>query len=140
MLFSDWYTDTVNVVRIATSKVGNISRESRSQVNQEPIPCRIYSTNLQGMNPQYTAAVDRHTDKLACDINTDIREGDELIVTRGGLVGGTTTERYLAGKPQRFYDPVGMAHTGLDHLEVALLADNLSGDAWTPPTDNSGGA
>ena len=140
MLFSDWYTDTVNVVRITTSKVGNISRESRSQVNQTPIPCRVYSTNLQGMNPQYTSAVDRHTDKLACDVNTDIREGDELIVTRGGLVGGTTTERYLAGKPQRFYDPVGMVHTGLDHLEVALLADNLSGDAWTAPTDNSGGA
>lgn len=143
MLFSDWYTDTVNVVRIATSKVGNISRESRSQVNQEPIPCRVYRTNLQGEIPQRTSSVDRHTDKLACDVNTDIREGDELIVTRGGLVGGTITERYLAGKPQRFYDPVGMAHTGLDHLEVALLADNLSGSAWVAPEqpsgDNNGG-
>lgn len=133
MLFSDWYTDTVNVVRIVTSKVGNISRESREQVNQEPIPCRVYNTNLQGMTPQNTASVDRHTDKLACDVNTDIKEGDELIVTRGALVGGTTTERYLAGKPQRFYDPVGMAHTGLDHMEVALLADNISGDAWVAP-------
>ena len=143
MLFSDWYTDTVNVVRIATFKVGNISRESRSQVNQEPIPCRVYRTNLQGEIPQRTSSVDRHTDKLACDVNTDIREGDELIVTRGGLVGGTTTERYLAGKPQHFYDPVGMAHTGLDHLEVALLADNLSGSAWVAPEqpsgDNNGG-
>ncbi len=127
MLFSDWYTDTVIVMRISSTKTGNISREGRNQVNQEPIPCRIYSTNLQGMNPQYTAAVDRHTDKLACDVNADIKEGDELIVTRGGLVGGTTTERYLAGKPQLFYDPVGMAHTGLDHMEVALLADNITG-------------
>jgi hypothetical protein len=127
MLFSDWYTDTVNVTRVVKTKVGNISRESRQQINQEPIPCRVYNTSLQGANPQYTASVDRHTDKLACDINTDIREGDELIVTRGGLVGGTTTERYLAGKPQRYYDPVGMARTGIDHLEVALLADNIVG-------------
>lgn len=140
MLFNDWYTDTVDVVRITTFKVGNVSRESRSKVNNEPIPCRVYRTNLQGEIPQRTSSVDRHTDKLACDINTDIREGDELIVTRGGLVGGTTTERYLAGKPQHFYDPVGMAHTGLDHMEVALLADNLSGDAWVSPSDNPGGA
>lgn len=134
MLFSDWYTDTVDVVRITTSKVRNISRESRSKVNEDPIPCRVYNTNLQGANPQNAAAVDRHTDKLACDVNTDIKEGDELIVTRGGLVGGETTERYLAGKPQFFYDPVGMAHTGLDHMEVALLADNISGNAWVAPT------
>lgn len=127
MLFSDWYTDTVNVIRIVSAKVGNLTRESREQVNDEPIPCRVYDTNLQGMIPQNTAAVDRHTDKLACDVATDIKEGDELIVTRGGLVGGTTTERYLAGKPQYFYDPVGMAHTGLDHMEVALLADNITG-------------
>ena len=127
MLFSDWYTDTVNVIRIVSAQVGNLTRESREQVNEKPIPCRVYSTNLQGMNPQYTAAVDRHTDKLACGIDTDIREGDELIVTRGALVGGTTTELYLAGKPQLFYDPVGMAHTGLDHMEVALLADNIMG-------------
>lgn len=140
MLFSDWFTDTFDVIRVTTSKVGNISRETRSKINQDPIPCRVYRTNLQGAIPQNTSAVDRHTDKLACGIDADIQEGDELIVTRGGLVGGTNTERYLAGKPQRFYDPVGMAHTGLDHLEVALLADNLSGDAWTPPTDNSGGA
>lgn len=133
MLFSDWYTDTVNVIRVTTSKVGNISRETRSKVNQDPIPCRVYRTNLQGAIPQNTSAVDRHTDKLACGIDADIQEGDELIVNRGGLVGGATTERYLAGKPQYFYDPVGLARTGLDHMEVALLADNLSGSAWVAP-------
>ena len=127
MLFSDWYTDTVDIIRIVSTKVGNISREARQTINDEPVPCRVYSTALQGASPQNTAAVDRHTDKLACGIDTDIREGDELIVTRGALVGGTTTERYLAGKPQRFYDPVGLSSTGLDHLEVALLADNITG-------------
>jgi hypothetical protein len=127
MLFSDWYTDLMNITRVEKVKVGNISRETRIQVNDEPMPCRVYNTALQGGNPQNTASVDRHTDKLACNIGTDIKEGDSITVIRGGLVGGTTTERYLAGKPQYFYDPVGMFNTGLDHIEVALMADNLVG-------------
>lgn len=127
MLFSDWYTDLMNITRVEKVKVGNISRETHIQVNDEPIPCRVYNTALQGGNPQNTASVDRHTDKLACNIGTDIKEGDSITVIRGGLAGGTTTERYLAGKPQHFYDPVGMFNTGLDHIEVALMADNLVG-------------
>ena len=126
MLFSDWYTDTVTVYRIQHTKTGNLTRESREAVNSTPIPCRVYNTALQGANPQPTAAVDRKTDKMACAVDADIQQGDELIVTRGGLVGGSTVERYIAGKPQYFYDPVGIHRTGLDHMEVGLLADNIA--------------
>lgn len=127
MLFSDWYTDTVDVYRIVPTVKPHttMTRDERKKVGCK-IPCRVYESQKKGASPQATAAVDRKEDKLACDVNTDIRIGDELIVTRGALVGGTKTERYLAGKPQEYYDPVGMAHTGLDHMEVGLLADNIA--------------
>ncbi len=125
MLFSDWYTDLMDIYRTEKVKVGNISREKRTQTGAA-IPCRVYNTSLQGANVQTTANSDRHTDKLACGIDTDIKDGDELIIIRGGAVGGTTAERYIAGKPQYYHDPVGMSQTGIEHIEVGLLADNLS--------------
>ena len=125
MLFSDWYTDTMDVYRTVKTTVGHITRESREKVNASAIPCRVYATQLQGGNPQNTAAVDRKTDKLACPVDTDIKADDLIIVHRGALVGGNTEERYTAGKPQYFYDPVGMDVTGLSHMEVGLYADNI---------------
>lgn len=125
MLFSDWYTDTMDVYRTVKTTVGHITRESREKVNESAIPCRVYNTQLQGGNPQNTAAVDRKTDKLACPVETDIKADDLIIVHRGALVGGNTEERYTAGKPQMFYDPVGMDVTGLSHMEVGLYADNI---------------
>ena len=125
MLFSDWYTDTMDVYRTVKTTVGHITRESREKVNESAIPCRVYDTQLQGGNPQNTAAVDRKTDKLACPVDTDIKADDLIIVHRGALVGGNTEERYTAGKPQHFYDPVGMDVTGLSHMEVGLYADNI---------------
>ena len=126
MLFSDWYTDLVDVYRLQTSLPGggNITQDKRVRIGSHP--CRVYSTQVKGASPQSTAAVDRKEDKLACDIGTDIRIGDELIVTRGGLIGGKNTERYIAGKPQEYFDPVGITHTGIDHMEVGLLADNIA--------------
>ena len=125
MLFDDWYTDTMDVYRTVKTTVGHITRESREKVNESAIPCRVYETQLQGGNPQNTAAVDRKTDKLACPVDTDIKADDLIIVHRGALVGGNTEERYTAGKPQHFYDPVGMDVTGLSHMEVGLYADNI---------------
>lgn len=127
MLFSDWYTDTVDVYRVVSEIKPHttMTHDSRKKVGCN-IPCRVYESQKKGASPQPTAAVDRKEDKLACDVGTDIRIGDELIVTRGALVGGKTTERYIAGKPQYYYDPVGVAHTGLDHMEVGLLADNIA--------------
>lgn len=125
MLFSDWYTDTVDVYRTLRTTTGHITKESRQKVNDSAIPCRVYYTNLQGGNPQDSAAVDRKTDKLACPVDADIKADDLLVVHRGALVGGTTDERYMAGKPQYFYDPVGMDVTGLSHMEVGLYADNI---------------
>ena len=125
MLYSDWFTDTVDIYRITPVMVGNLTTDTRVLI-ESGIPCRVYSTQVKGAYPRPTAAVDFREDKLACDIAVDIRIGDELIVTRGGAIGGTKTERYIAGRPQDFYDPVGFATTGLDHKEVGLLAENIA--------------
>lgn len=123
--FSGWYTDIVDVYRVVNSTAGNITRQERQQVGKA-IPCRVYSSQKNGPNMTDNAARVSSTDKLACDIATDIRAGDELLVTRGGaLRRGGEPERYFAGNPQHYYDPVGGALTGLEHLEVGLLMQNI---------------
>ena len=125
--FSGWYTDIVDVYRVVNSTAGNITRQERQQVGKA-IPCRVYSSQKNGPNMTDNAARVSSTDKLACDIATDIRAGDELLVTRGGaLRRGGEPERYFAGNPQHYYDPVGGALTGLEHLEVGLLMENIVG-------------
>ena len=65
---------------------------------------------------------------MACPVETDIQAGDELLITRGGALGrGASPVRYIASQPQPFYDPVGGALTGLEHMEVGLQADNANG-------------
>ena len=126
-IFSEWYTDAVDVFRVVNSIAGNITRQERQQVGKA-IPCRVYSSKKNGPNMTDNAARVSSTDKLACDIATDIRAGDELLVTRGGaLRRGGEPERYFAGNPQHYYDPVGGALTGLEHLEVGLLMENIVG-------------
>lgn len=72
------------------------------------------------------AARTRGEDKLSCDLEVDIQAGDELQVIRGGNIGrNDRSERYFAGPPQSYYDPVGGALTGLEHKEVTLLRDNI---------------
>lgn len=125
--FSGWYTDIVDVYRVVNSTAGNITRQERQQVGKA-IPCRVYSSQKNGPNMTDNAARVSSTDKLACDIATDIRAGDELLVTRGGaLRRGGEPKRYFAGNPQHYYDPVGGALTGLEHLEVGLLMENIVG-------------
>lgn len=73
-----------------------------------------------------TAAASESVDKLACDLNVDIRAGDELHVIRGGMLGmHGEPERYLADRPHPYYDPVGGVLSGLEHQEVVLVADEI---------------
>lgn len=72
------------------------------------------------------AAREKSSEEMACDLSVDIRAGDELIIVRGGALGHSNTpERYFAGAPVDYYDPVGGALTGLQHKEVGLLRDNI---------------
>lgn len=123
--FDGWYTDLVDVYRVVNTTTGNIDTQARQQVGGA-IPCRVYSSQKNGPSMQDGAARVNSTDKLSCAVDVDIRAGDELLVTRGGALGrGGEPERYFAGNPQHYYDPVGGALTGLEHLEVGLLMQEI---------------
>ncbi len=127
-IFSNWYTDTVDIYRVVTVSHGNLDRQERQKINAAPVPCRIYHTEKGGPNMTSTAARERSSEKLACDFAVDIQAGDELMIVRGGNLGHEgRPERYFAGNPVQYYDPVGGALTGLQHKEVGLLMDNVIG-------------
>lgn len=124
-LFNGWYTDTVDIYRVTSTTQNSITYMSRSLI-ASGVKCRVYNTQKNGPNMADTAAKMQSTDKLACDISVDIQAGDELMVTRGGALGKTSAaERYFAGDPQAYYDPVGRFKTGLEHQEVGLLKSNI---------------
>lgn len=126
-IFEGWYTDLVDVYRVVTVKDGSISRQERKKVG-EGIPCRVYHTGTGSPSITDNAARTRGEDKISCDLSADLQAGDELHVIRGGNIGkANQPERYLAGPPQVYYDPIGGALTGLEHKEVVLLRDNLIG-------------
>lgn len=127
-IFRSWYTDTVDIYRTVEVMDGNISRQERKKVNDVPVPCRIYKPEKGGPNITENAARERSLEKMACDLSTDIQAGDELLIIRGGNLGhANKEERYFAGNPVSYYDPVGGALTGLQHKAVGLMMDNLIG-------------
>lgn len=126
-MFGTWYTDLVDVYRLQETTSGGLTRQERTQVGQE-IPCRVYNSQIGNLVQDRGAAQVRRAEKMACPVGTDIRAGDELLITRGGALGrGTSPVRYIASQPQQFFDPVGGALTGLEHMEVGLQADNVNG-------------
>ena len=125
-IFAGWYTDTVDIYRVLSRKDGYMTRQERQKVNQLPVSCRVYSPKKDGPAMTDNAARERSVEKLACDLTVDIRAGDELLVIRGGSLGhANQPERYVAGAPVAYYDPVGGGMTGLEHKEVGLLKDNI---------------
>lgn len=124
-IFSDWYTDTVDVYRVVNVENGNITAQERKQVGKG-IPCRIYNSQKSSPSMRDTAAQVQASEKLACSLEEDIRAGDELLIVRGGALGVEgEPERYFAGKPQKYYDPVGGAMTGLEHQEIGLFMQEI---------------
>lgn len=127
-IFSGWYTDTADIYRVVATSQGNLDRQERRKVNTVPVPCRIYKPEKGGPSITNTAARERSLEKMSCDLSVDIQAGDELLIVRGGNLGlKNKPERYFAGSPVQYYDPVGGALTGLQHKEVGLLMDNVIG-------------
>lgn len=124
--FAKWYTDIMDIYRVEAVQKDSVTVQERRKVSESPIFCRIYSTQKNGPNMTDDAARIRSEEKLACDLSVDIQKGDELYVIRGGALGHTNQpERYFAGKPQKYYDPVGGAMSGLEHQEVGVLMDEI---------------
>ena len=127
-IFSTWYTDTADIYRTVPVKEGNLTRQERQKVNTSPVPCRIYRPEKGPPAMEKTAARKQSSEKMSCDLSVDIRAGDEILIVRGGNLGhANKPERYFAGSPVQYYDPVGGALTGLQHKEVGLLMDNIIG-------------
>ena len=123
MVFSGWYTDTVEVWRVTNTVVKNITTQARTK--QGVYPCRVYKSDKGTPIMSDREAHLRSTEKLACKLGTDIQSGDELIVTRGGALGQTATTRYFAGDVVSYYEPVGGKFNGLAHIEVGLLQNEV---------------
>lgn len=120
MNWADWYTDTADVYRVVDVKDGSLTRHER-QLVAEGVPCRIYRSGDSPIRMSRQAASIQQTDKLACGLDADIRDGDELIITRGAKLGkpGPVT-RAFAADPVYYYEPFGAVIPGLDHQEIPL--------------------
>ncbi|MDR7813382.1 hypothetical protein [Lacrimispora sp.] len=124
-IFENWYTDSMSISRNVSYKVGNIDKKRREEIYKD-IPCRIYSAKRNGPSMNDTAATATATDKVACDVAVDLKAGDMLMIIRGGLLGSNREpERYFAGLPQPYYDPVGGVLSGLEHQEAVILMDEV---------------
>lgn len=120
MNWADWYTDTVDIYRVTDVADGALTRHER-QLVAEGVPCRIYRSGDNPIRMSQQAASIQQTDKLACGLDADIRDGDELIITRGAKLGkpGPVT-RAFAADPVYYYEPFGAVIPGLDHQEIPL--------------------
>lgn len=124
-MMANWYTDLMDVYRVTNTVTDGLSSQELTLIAQS-VPCRVYSNQTNNWNGRTTEAVTRADEKLSCNINTDVQAGDTLYVTRGGALGrGLKPVRYIASQPVAYFDPVGGALTGLEHLQVGLHADNI---------------
>ena len=122
---SGWFTDLMDVYRVEAVTTGALTRQERVLV-ASAVPCRVYSPQKNNLNLRQAASAVYGDEKLACAVDTDIEAGDELIVTRGAALGRKTKPvRYIASQPVLYFDPVGAAATGLEHMEVGIHADNV---------------
>ena len=122
---SSWFPDLMDIYRVEAVTAGALTRPERVQV-ASAVPCRVYSPQKNNLNLRQAASAVYGDEKLACAVDTDIEAGDELIVMRGGALGRKTKPvRYIASQPVLYFDPVGVAATGLEHMEVGIHADNV---------------
>ena len=140
MNWTDWYTDRMDVYRVAEVKDGNLTRQERQQV-LKAIPCRIYQSDNKPINMTQTAANVQESDHLACDISVDIQAGDELIITRGGKLGKPGPQiRAFAADPNLYYEPFGAIIPGLAHQEIRLLQQERVKGGVPDDTEGTGEA
>lgn len=121
--YSNWYTDLMQIWRNVPT-TANVLTSLEPQMIAENVPCRIYQSDNQPIKMEQTAAHVKQNDRLMCDINTDIKAGDKLIIERGGALGySPATIRAYAADPNYYYEPFGAVLPGLAHIEVRLLQE-----------------
>ena len=121
MNYADWYTDRMDIYRNTPSLDGALT-SLEPELLYEDIPCRIYQSDKKSIKMEQTAAHIEQSDSLMCDISTDIKAGDKLLIKRGGGLGyAPAIIRAYAADPNYYYEPFGAVMPGLAHIEVKLL-------------------
>lgn len=121
MNYQDWYTDRMDIRRVAAEKDGALTVHRRETV-AENVPCRVYRPGAHAPRMQSTAAYTEGEDKIACANSVDLRAGDELLIRRGGGLGENHPAiRAFAGDPVYYHEPFGAVMPGLAHQEIGLL-------------------
>lgn len=117
----NWYTDTFDSYRVEQTIEGGITKHERKQV-LSACPCRVYNNPTPEPSMTETAATTSAGNTLCCDIGTDIKSGDEIIVYRSSAIRPqpVSTDRYFAGKPNIYVEPFGGIIANLEHIQVAL--------------------
>lgn len=121
--YQDWYTDTMDIYRNEPSTDEALT-SLEPVLKYENVPCRIYQSDKKPLNVSQTASDIKQNDSLMCDINTDIKAGDKLLIRRGGGLGyAPASIRAYAAEPNYYYEPFGAVMPGLAHIEVKLLQE-----------------
>lgn len=120
MNYQDWYTDRMDIHRVAPVQDGALTKHQRVLVAAD-VPCRIYRPRAGGPRMQSTAAMTEGEDQLACANEEDVLAGDELLIRRGAGLGQVRqTIRAFAGEPVYYYEPFGAVLPGMAHQEIGL--------------------
>ena len=123
-IFDYWYTDKVDIYRNLNTEDEDTGIATQGwQKVVEGAKCRIYNSQKGAPMMSDREAKLRADDKMAVPIDTDIQSGDKLVITRGGMVGGTMESEYYAGDVMPYFEPVGGMFNGLSHIEVGLLQE-----------------
>lgn len=90
------YEDRCTITRVSEVKMpwGETKFERQRQVIAENVPCRISQKALGTNNQSETINVIAYETKLFIAPDIEIRQGDEIEVTRGSV-----TRKYTAGEP-----------------------------------------
>jgi hypothetical protein len=118
----NWYTDTFDSYRVIDSVEGGITKHTRTKI-LSACPCRVYQNPTNTPSMTETAAQANDNNVLCCDVGTDLKAGDEIIVYRSSAIRPqpVSTTRYFAGNINIYVEPFGGIVADLEHIQVALL-------------------
>lgn len=120
MNFNDWYTDLFTIERNVDVIDGSLTRKELIVI-AEGVKGRVYRRGSSLPRWQQTAADANQNLKLACDNSVDIKAGDRLTITLGGVLGYSKTIYVArAGDPDPYYEPFGAVMPQLAHQQVDL--------------------
>lgn len=121
---ANWYTDKFSVYRNLITETMGVSDTKRKLISKDNFG-RIYRKSKPSLNTTPQAAQLQITDSLICDIDVDIKAGDEIWVLRGWSINKIKNEKkqvniYIAGEPVDYYTPYGGVSPDISHKEVQL--------------------